>query len=138
MITVSQVKFGLLLDAINEVEKDTCTTIWCDMFPIDDNGDLASPFCEFHMSFRSGGDIEPSEERVREYTRQIESAARMVRNLNAYEFSVELENTPVHVDREELKKLRNVLKTIAEMEFDNTGGVVEQFLITSLKPTKRQ
>ena len=136
MITVNEVKFGLLLDAIKEATRETCTSVWCDNgYSVDAEGNCCQHFCKFYMSFSSNGDID--EDCATDYAMQIESTARMVKNLNAFGFLISKEEyTPI--PSEEKRKLRKMLSALAEVEFEEVGDVVYTFLKHALAPTKRQ
>lgn len=137
MITVSEVKFGLLLEAIKEVTMETCTSVWCDKgFSVDEDGNCIKSFCKFYMSFNSNGDIDA--DCATDYAMQIESTARMVKNLNAFEFVIAFDEEYTPMPSEEKRKVRKILTTLAEIEFEESGDLVEGFLRRALAPTKRQ
>ena len=135
MITVNEVKFGLLLDAIKEATRETCTSVWCDNgYSVDAEGNCCQHFCKFYMSFSSNGDID--EDCATDYAMQIESTARMVKNLNAFEFVIALDEDYAPMPSEEKRKVKKILTTLAEIEFEESGDLVEGFLRRALAPTK--
>lgn len=137
MITVSEVKFGLLLGAIKEVTMETCTSVWCDKgFSVDEDGNCIKSFCKFYMSFSSNGDIDA--DCATDYAMQIESTARMVKNLNAFEFVIALDEDYAPMPSKEKWKVKKILTSLAEIEFEESDDLVDGFLRRALAPTKRQ